>query len=69
MATVVALEKEHFVWAVGSLCKWHEKLFSADMLLRDFPPPHDVASLTHALRLFGLGVTHQSRILGGVCRF
>jgi subfamily B ATP-binding cassette protein HlyB/CyaB len=39
-----------FLWAVGSLCNLHRRMFDATLLQREFPPPHSALTLVDALR-------------------
>lgn len=43
------LERDDFVWAVGSLCALHRVPFDAELLLRRFSPPYDVHTLQQAV--------------------
>jgi subfamily B ATP-binding cassette protein HlyB/CyaB len=48
-----ALSSDDLVWTLGSLCRLQRIPFSPDLLLQQFPPPHDRASLLHAAKAFG----------------
>ena len=57
---------EHFpllpkdlVWAMGALCALNQKPFSADLLLRQLPPPYGSRSLQQAARALGFESTWQ----------
>jgi ATP-binding cassette, subfamily B, bacterial HlyB/CyaB len=59
---------EGLVWAVGSLCGIHRVPFAAELLAREFPPPHDSSSLVLALRAAGLQVRRESWLKVGLER-
>jgi ATP-binding cassette, subfamily B, bacterial HlyB/CyaB len=44
-------------WAIGSLCAAHRLPFSAQLLEREFPPPHDEFSIIRAARTMGMQIT------------
>ncbi len=52
----VDIPEGEFVWAMGSLCALHRLPFSAEMLVREFPPPTTHASLISAGRALSLRV-------------
>ena len=54
------LGRESFVWAVGSLCALHRIPFDAELLLRRFPPPYDLASLQQAAIAYDFKVALQA---------
>src|SRR5688572_26618160 len=43
-----------FIWALASLCRLHRVPFDADLVLRQFPPPYDLATLLRAAEACGL---------------
>ncbi|HEX6155742.1 MAG TPA: ABC transporter transmembrane domain-containing protein, partial [Burkholderiales bacterium] len=45
---------EGFVWALGSLCRLHRIAFDPALVRKQFPPPHDLASLVRAAQACGL---------------
>ena len=45
---------ESFVWALASLCRLHRVPFDADLVLKQFPPPYDLATLLRAAEACGL---------------
>ena len=47
---------EALLWALGSVCALHRVPFSAELVLREFPPPHDASSLIRAARAAGLRI-------------
>jgi subfamily B ATP-binding cassette protein HlyB/CyaB len=55
-----AIERESFVWAVGSLCALHRIPFDAELLLRRFPPPYTIASLQQAAIAYDFKVALES---------
>ena len=42
------LERDAFLWSLGSLCQLHRQPFDSNLLLQQFPPPYTLASLQHA---------------------
>jgi len=42
------LERDAFLWCLGSLCQLHRQPFDPNLLLQQFPPPYHLASLQHA---------------------
>lgn len=42
------IDRDHFLWAVGSLCQLHQRPFDPKLLLQHFPPPYALASLQQA---------------------
>jgi subfamily B ATP-binding cassette protein HlyB/CyaB len=47
---------EGFVWALGSLCRLHQIPFDPELVLKQFPPPYDLATLLRAAEACGLKV-------------
>lgn len=45
---------EGFVWALASLCRLHRIPFDPDLVLKQFPPPYDLATLLRAAQACGL---------------
>jgi subfamily B ATP-binding cassette protein HlyB/CyaB len=43
-----------FVWALASLCRLHRVPFDPELVLRQFPPPYDLATLLRAAQACGL---------------
>jgi subfamily B ATP-binding cassette protein HlyB/CyaB len=43
-----------FIWALASLCRLHRVPFDADLILKQFPPPYDLATLLRAAQACGL---------------
>ena len=58
------LERDEFIWLVGSICNLHAVPFDAPLLARNHPPPHDLAQVERALDACGLAVTHRSLEIG-----
>jgi len=50
---------EGFIWALGSLCRLHQLPFDPELVLKQFPPPYDLATLLRAAEACGLkaGIT------------
>src|SRR3569833_3255790 len=47
------LAAEDLVWALGSLCSLNRLPFSAELLLKQFPPPYSHDTLVRAARSLG----------------
>ena len=45
---------EGFVWALASLCRLHRVPFDPELVLKQFPPPYDLATLLRAAEACGL---------------
>jgi subfamily B ATP-binding cassette protein HlyB/CyaB len=43
-----------FIWALASLCRLHRVPFDPELVLKQFPPPYDLATLLRAARACGL---------------
>lgn len=52
-AAPVVLEWEHFVWALGAMCRMHRMSFDPSRALRQFPPPQRLEDLEQAARALG----------------
>ena len=50
------LDPAQLVWAVGSLCALNRIPFDAELLLKQFPPPHTTDTLIHAVRALGFRI-------------
>ena len=48
-----AIEREHFIWVLGSLCRLHRVPFDPALLLQQFPSPFSPAALLRAARSLG----------------
>lgn len=57
------LDRDAFVWAIGSLCALHRVPFDAELLLRRFPPPYDIASLQQAIQAYEFKSSLQSLVI------
>ena len=54
-----SLGREPFVWAKGSLCVHNRIPFDAELLLRRFPPPYNLASLQQAALVYDSKIVIQ----------
>ena len=50
---LLPISTETFVWALQCACQVHHVPFSAEMALRQFPPPYNSATLQHAMHELG----------------
>jgi len=57
---------EGFIWALSSLCRLHRIPFDADLVLKQFPPPYDLATLLRAAQACGLKAGLKRQPLGAV---
>src|SRR6266446_7900364 len=57
------ISTEHFVWVLGSLCRFYRVPFDAALLLQQFPPPYARHNLIEAAR--ALGFKAGERALSG----
>jgi subfamily B ATP-binding cassette protein HlyB/CyaB len=48
-----ALSSDDVIWTLGSLCKLQRIPFAPELLLQQFPPPHDRSSLLQAAKAYG----------------
>ncbi|HEY0488663.1 MAG TPA: peptidase domain-containing ABC transporter [Telluria sp.] len=55
-STHETLSAGDITWALGSLCQLYQLPFSAELVLQQFPPPYDRASLLTAAKAFGFQV-------------
>jgi len=51
-----ALSREHFLWALGSICQLNRVAFDPKLVLQQFPPPYSVAGLARAAHDLGFEV-------------
>jgi subfamily B ATP-binding cassette protein HlyB/CyaB len=49
-----AVLADGFIWALASLCRLHRVPFDAELVLKQFPPPHDLPTLLRAAQACGL---------------
>ena len=49
-----AVLAEGFIWALTSLCRLHRVPFDPELVLKQFPPPYDLATLLRAAQACGL---------------
>lgn len=50
------LSRDAFVWGLHTLCNLHRVPFEAELLLRRFPPPYDLANFQQAAQVYGFKV-------------
>jgi subfamily B ATP-binding cassette protein HlyB/CyaB len=48
-----SIERDHFVWALGAMCRMHKVPFDADQAMRQFLPPYRFDHLSEAARSLG----------------
>ncbi len=53
MATQYPLNHEAFIWSLSAFCQLNRIPFSADLLVKQYPPPYTNIQLEHALHSFG----------------
>ena len=57
MATQYPLNHEAFIWALSAFCQLNRIPFSADLLVKQYPPPYSNIQLEHALQSFGFNTS------------
>ncbi|MDZ7805105.1 peptidase domain-containing ABC transporter [Thiohalophilus sp.] len=55
------INRDHFLWAVGSFCQLHQTPFDPKLLLQHYPPPYTLANLQQGL--YSLGFESQWRAI------
>ncbi|WP_024461685.1 peptidase domain-containing ABC transporter [Marinimicrobium sp. LS-A18] len=50
------ISQDHFLWALGSVCRLNQVLFSPKLISQQFPPPYTVASIALAGRALGFAI-------------
>lgn len=50
---LLPISTDTFIWALRCACQVHHVPFSAEMVLRQFPPPYNSATLQHAMHELG----------------
>ena len=53
------IERDHFVWALGSVCQLNRVPFDPSLLLQQFAPPYDLASLIKGAQALGFKTGQQ----------
>jgi subfamily B ATP-binding cassette protein HlyB/CyaB len=48
-----AIDREHFIWVLGALCRLHRIPFDAALTLQQLPPPYSRANLIEGARTLG----------------
>ena len=54
------IERDHFVWALGSICLLNRVPFDPNLLLQQFAPPYDLAGLIRAAQALGFKTSQQT---------
>ena len=54
-----AIETDHLLWSLGSLCQLFRVPFDARLILQRFPPPYSVASVCEAARALGFRIREE----------
>ena len=57
MATQYPLNQEAFIWALSAFCQLNRVPFSAELLVKQYPPPFTNTKLEQALQCFGFNTT------------
>ena len=50
---LLPISTDTFIWALRCVCQVHHVPFAAEMVLRQFPPPYNSATLQHAMHELG----------------
>ncbi|MBI2316642.1 MAG: peptidase domain-containing ABC transporter, partial [Betaproteobacteria bacterium] len=51
--SAIAIERDHFLWALGALCRLYRVPFDAALVAQQFPPPHSLGGMLRAARALG----------------
>lgn len=62
----VALDTQHLLWALASLCAIKHIPFDAELFLRQFPPPYTTDTLLQAARDLGMRIKRKRRALTAI---
>ena len=62
----VALDANHLLWALGSLCAIKRIPFDAELFLRQFPPPYTTDTLLQAARELGMHIKRKQRAITAI---
>ena len=62
----VALDTQHLLWALASLCAIKHIPFDAALFLRQFPPPYTTDTLLQAARDLGMRIKRKRRALTAI---
>ena len=62
------LGRDHFLWALGALCRLHRIPFDGALVVQQFPPPHTLAALLGAVRALGFRTDARSVSTGEIRR-
>jgi len=54
-----AIETDHLLWSLGSLCQLFRVPFDARLILQRFPPPYSVASVCEAAQALGFRIREE----------
>jgi len=60
---VQPLNIEAFIWATGAFCQLNRIPHDAALLIKQYPPPYDIAHLQQALNHFGLNNSRKRHSL------
>jgi len=59
-----SLQRNDFVWALGSLCQIHQIPFDPNLVFQQFPPPYTIAALQDAAKDIGFEVSVKEAVDG-----
>jgi ATP-binding cassette, subfamily B, bacterial HlyB/CyaB len=59
VATQYPLELDAFIWSLSAFCQLNRIPFSAELLVKQYPPPYTSVQLEHALQNFGFITTFK----------
>ena len=60
------LERDQFLWMLGSLCQIFRVPFDARLILQNYPPPYSLGSLWEAAQALGFHLREQGLPRGGM---
>jgi subfamily B ATP-binding cassette protein HlyB/CyaB len=60
------LQRDQFLWMLGSMCQLFRVPFDARLILQHYPPPYTVGSLCDAAQALGFRLREQALSRGGI---
>ena len=59
---------EQYIWGLQSICRLHRVPFAPELVVQQFPPPYDLASLRHAASALGFQGNARATSAGQLAR-
>ncbi len=67
-SSATAIERDHFLWALDTLCRIYRIPFDRGLLLQQFPPPHSLSCVVRAVRSLGFAAHARAAAAGELAR-